>query len=364
MKVSSVGIIGGGTMGSGIAESAVVHGLPVILVDLDGSAAARAKDAIADRLRRAAQKGRMTEADADTAIALLSPADDPLAVATCDLVIEAVFEDLDVKKNLFAKLDDIVGPATLVASNTSSYRVDDLADSISHPERFLGMHYFVPAGTNRLVEIVEGAKTSEDTLESATAFARATGKEPLPCKDSNGFVVNRFFIPFFNEAIRIHEDGIETGQVDEVARDVLAAAVGPFFVLNLSKVRIGLHSCQTLVTFGKFYEPAALLRQVGEADGAFEIHEGPALEPTRRQEVADRLRAAIFQPVLELLDEGITDAAGVDLGARLALRWDNPPCRMMDELGRDEVARMLENLSKRFGTRIPASLDRVGTLVS
>jgi len=363
MGISTVGVVGGGTMGTGIAQSAITHGLNAVLVDVDEAASVRARDIVAGRIEGAVAKGRLAAADGAAALARLTTAGDPGAVADCDLVIEAVFEDFDLKRRVLASLNAVLRPDTLVATNTSSFRVDDLAPALDHAERFLGLHYFVPAAVNKLVEVVRGAATGAATLEAAAEFVRATGKQPLICGDSNGFVVNRFFIPYFNEAVRICEDGVAPAQIDEIAQATFKAAVGPFFVMNLSKPRICLDSCRTLVRFGPFYAPADALVVQGEAGAPFDIENAPPLTGAARADVADRLRAATFLPVLELLAEGVTTADGVDLGATMALRWDHPPCRMMDDLGRAEVERMVGALTARFKARIPETVARVGTLL-
>lgn len=350
MDISSIGVVGSGTMGTGIAESALAGGCNVTLVDTSIDAATQGRNALAGRIERAVSRGRLTESEAGARIARLQVAADIEALAETDLVVEAIFEDFDTKARLFGSLSATMRPDSLLATNTSSLRVDDLARHVSDPGRFLGMHYFVPAGVNRLVEIVRGAATAPATIDAAVAFARASGKEPLLCRDSNGFVVNRFFIPFFNEAVRIHDEGLATtAQIDEIARDVLMASTGPFFVINLSKPRICLNACRTLVRFGPFYEPAAGLVRHGEGDLPYEIEDAPPLTGSARDIVADRLRGAILLPVLQLLDEGVTTADGVDLGARLALRWDRPPGRMMAHLGPERTRHLVDDIAARYG---------------
>jgi len=365
MAIERVGIVGGGTMGSGIAQSAVTNGFPVVLADVDRAAAERGAAVVGEQLRRAVERGRLEAPAAEAAAGRLEPAGSLDALADCDLVIEAVFEDLDVKKDLFRRIDGMVRADTRLATNTSSFRVDDLAGSVSAPERFLGMHYFVPAGSNKLVEIVRGDATDDAAVDDAVAFAKATGKQPLVCRDSNGFVVNRFFIPFYNEAARVADDGVAPAQIDNAAKTAFGAAAGPFFVMNLSKPRIALHSCRTLDRFGSFYAPAPRLIAQGEADQPFEIAEAEPLAGAARDAVVDRLRAAAFLPALQLLDEQVTTPANIDLGATLALRWDDPPCAVMDRLGRDRVAELLDELTRRFtDIRMPASLARVGALLA
>ena len=365
MDIRTVGIIGAGTMGTGIAQNIAEHGLSVLLLDSAPALVRRALDQIGVALDRAVAKGRLDAAGAAAIGGRLVATDDLARIAQAGLVIEAVFEDLTVKQALLQRLAPLLKDTTLVATNTSALSVDELARFVPDPARFLGLHYFSPAAVNKLVEVVRGAATSPQVYDRALAFARATGKEPLPCRDGLGFVVNRFFCPSYNEASRLVDEGLDPAAIDRVARAIFAAPFGPLAVTNLTKVRIAFHSQRNLARLGAFYEPAASLARLGDADQAWTISESPtALDPAAEQAVADRLRAAVFLPVLQLIDEGIADPAAVDLGARVALRWDDPPAAMMDRLGQAAVAGLLRPLLTRYGVTPPKSLARVGTLVT
>ena len=150
----------------------------------------------------------MDEQLADTAHALLSGSTDFEIAANADLVIEAVFEDLDLKRETFDKLNDIVREDAFLATNTSCLKVGDIAEAVDNPGRFLGLHYFSPAEISPLVEIVKGEETDTATIEAMKAFCLDTGKQPLLCRDQNGFAVNRFFCPYTNEAVLLHEEGL------------------------------------------------------------------------------------------------------------------------------------------------------------
>jgi 3-hydroxyacyl-CoA dehydrogenase len=363
MDLRTVGIIGAGTMGAGIAQNVIEHGLEARVLDADAAQRQRAFAAIEANLARAVEKGRIDAAAAAAIRARLAPADDLAAIAACDLVIEAVFEDLAVKRDLFERLSPLLGAATIVATNTSALSVAELSAFVANPARFLGLHYFSPAAVNRLVEVVRGPRTDGAIVQRALAFVRATGKEPLACRDGPGFVVNRFFCPFTNEAARLHDEGLDPAAIDAVARSAFAAPLGPFAVMNLTKPRIALHAQRNLRRLGAFYAPAKSLERVGDAGQSWAIAD-PAPKPTPAEEtlVADRLRAAVFLPVLQLLDEAIADPAAVDLGARIALRWGAPPVSQMDRLERAAVERLLEPLRKRYGVESPPGLIRVGRL--
>ncbi|MCC6470518.1 MAG: 3-hydroxyacyl-CoA dehydrogenase family protein [Alphaproteobacteria bacterium] len=363
MNIRTVGILGAGTMGAGIAQNVIEHGLSAVVMDADPAQLQRAVATIERMLARGVEKGRIDAAGAAAIRARLATTAELARIAANDLVIEAVFEDFAVKRVLYQRLAPLLAAGTLVATNTSALSVDELAEFVPDPARFLGLHYFSPAAVNRLVEVVRGARTAPAAYDRALAFVGATGKQALACRDGLGFAVNRFFCPYTNEATRLHDEGHDPAAIDQVARASFAAPLGPFAVMNLTKPRIALHAQRSLARLGAFYAPSRSLERVGEAGGSWTLADPPpAPDPAARALIADRLRAATFLPVLQLVGEGIAEAADVDLGARVALRWDDPPVAQMDRLGRDAVAGMLRPLLKRYEIESPAALIRVGTL--
>lgn len=363
MRIGRVGIVGAGTMGSGIATNLAQHGVEVRLVDTRSENAKAALGEAARFFERAVSKGRMEAQAAEQANARLAVAEDPAGLADCDLVIEAVFEEFGLKARLFEELGGILPADTLVATNTSCLRVSDLAAHMARPERFLGLHYFSPAAVNPIVEVVRGRDTADEAVSRAMEFCRATGKKPLAVKDSFGFAINRFFCPYTNEAARALDEGMgSTAQIDAVAREALGAAAGPFLVMNLIKPRINLDAIRNLGPLGGFYAPAASMVETGEADRSWAIGEAAPLDAEAAGAIADRLRAGAFLPVLQALDEEVAAPADFDLGAREALKFGRPPCALMDELGREEVERVLAPVLAAHGLAAPASLARVGSL--
>ena len=366
MTIESLGILGAGTMGSGIAvATAAAGGVEVTLVDVKAEQVDRALAGAKSFYDRAVEKGRMTAEAAEAALGRITGSDELAALADCDLVIEAVFEDFELKARIFRQLSEVVAPDALVATNTSCLRVSDLAAHVTNPARFLGLHYFSPAQINPLVEVVRGQATAPAAYAAALAFVKATGKLPLACRDSFGFAVNRFFCPYTNEASRLVSEGLATtAQVDRVARAALGVAAGPFFVQNIIKPRINLHAVRNLAPLGAFYAPAAdFLVEHGEADRPFAIDQDAAGLAGNDGLVQDRLRAATFLPILQELDEGVASAADIDTGAEQALRF-TPPCRLMDQLGRAEVERIVGALCATWGLERPESLAKVGSLRS
>ena len=365
MAITTVGIVGAGTMGAGIATNAAQHGLEVRLLDARPEAVGTAIKSAATFYARAVEKGRMAAGEAAAASARLRAVTGLDGLAGADLVIEAVFEDFDLKAELLERLAPILRPDAMVATNTSCLRVGDLARHIAGPERFLGLHYFSPAAVNPIVEVVTGERTDPAMVEAALAFCRATGKEPLRCRDSFGFAINRFFCPYTNEAAHALDEGLgSTGAIDAVARDALGVAAGPFTVMNLIKPRINLHAIRNLAPLGAFYAPAAAMVAAGEADRPFPITADGMPEPARAAAIADRLLAGCFLPVLQALDEGVAEPAAFDRGAREALKFGIGPCALMDRLGAAEVGRVVAPALARYGLSRPAALARVGALVA
>lgn len=363
--VGLLGIVGAGTMGAGIAIASAAHGVPVALVDTTAAAVAAARQAAEAFYRRQVERGRMDAAAAEAALARIGGGTELAALAEADLVIEAVFEDFDVKAALLRRLDAVVAPAALVATNTSCLTVGGLAEHLSGPERFLGMHYFNPAAISPIVEVVRGAQTGAAAMDRALAFCRETGKTPIACKDRHGFALNRFFCPYTNEAVRAFDEGLASmADIDRVATVALGAAAGPFRVMNLIKPRINLHAIRNLAPLGRFYAPADSMVRMGEADRDWEIGEPSAPDVARDSVIANRLRAGVFLAILEELDEAVAAPAEIDLGAAQAFKFGTPPCALMDRLGRSVVERLIAPLCARHGLTPPKSLARVGALVA
>ncbi len=363
MTFSTVGIIGAGTMGSGIATTLAQQGVTVKLVDSTDAALERGLGAAQKFYNRAAEKGKMTAEDAAAAAARISTSTDLGSMSDCDLIIEAIFEEQSVKEDLFGRLNAFLKPETVVATNTSALRVSDLANAVTDPSRFLGLHYFNPAAINPIVEVVRGDATDPALYDKAMEFCRSTSKKPIACKDSFGFAINRFFVPYGNEAVRLLDEGLgSTAQIDRVAQEAMGVAAGPFVVTNLVKPKIMFHAQRNLGPHGAFYTIADTLAEKGDTDYTFDIGEDSTGSADSDKVIADRLMAATFFPVLQSLDEGVASAADIDMGAGLALRFGKAPCELMDELGKDETARIVGLIVEKYGHEMPASIEKVGSL--
>lgn len=233
-RTRTVAVIGAGTMGQGIAQVALVAGHRVRLYDAAPGGAERGAAAVAARLARLAEKGRMDAAERDAALSRLAPAATLGDLADAALVIEAIIEDLSAKQRLFSELEDVVDDACLLATNTSSLSVTAVAGALRRPGRFVGLHFFNPAPLLPLVEVVSAATTDEDTAATVYATAAAWGKSPVRCTDTPGFIVNRIARPFYAEAFRLHEEGAaDPATLDAVLRECGGFAMGPFELTDL-----------------------------------------------------------------------------------------------------------------------------------
>ncbi|EJG2191466.1 3-hydroxyacyl-CoA dehydrogenase [Klebsiella oxytoca] len=230
----TVAVIGSGTMGAGIAEVAAAAGHPVLIFDIDPEAVVRAIDGIGQRLASRVSRGKLAAGQAEALLTRLSPAEDLSALARAELVIEAASERLDVKKALFKQLAEICSPSTLLVSNTSSISITAIAAGVAHPERIAGLHFFNPAPVMKLVEVVSGLATSAEVVEQLCQRVCAWGKQPVRCRSTPGFIVNRVARPFYAEAWRALEEQVAAPEViDAALRDGGGFPMGPLALTDL-----------------------------------------------------------------------------------------------------------------------------------
>lgn len=235
-----IGICGAGTMGRGIAISSLQAGHDVILFDIAEAACAKAATYVIDQLAKAVEKGKMTSDQLATATAAFGTATDLSALAACDLVIEAIAEHLDIKHELFRTLESLCRPDAILASNTSSISITSLARCLERPERFVGLHFFNPAHIMKLVEVIKGTLTSDETVRMAVDVARGMGKTTVIANDVPGFIVNRVARNFYNEAQRVAmERCASPEQIDRLLKG-LGFRMGPFELMDLIGVDVNL----------------------------------------------------------------------------------------------------------------------------
>ena len=254
MSISRVGVIGSGIMGAGITQVAAQAGHEVVLRSRKQETADATVAGMQKALDRAVEKGRMEEADRDATLERVTATDDLNALADCDLVVESVVEDLDVKQPLFAELNGICRADAILATNTSTLPVIELATQVDNPGRVCGVHFFNPAPAMSLVEIIRPLTASDDTIAAARAFAEACGKSPVEVKDQAGFIVNALLFPYLNNAVRMLENGTASAEdIDTAMQGGCNFPMGPLALLDLVGLDTSLSILDAL--YDEFRDP-------------------------------------------------------------------------------------------------------------
>ncbi|CCD92412.1 3-hydroxybutyryl-CoA dehydrogenase (Beta-hydroxybutyryl-CoA dehydrogenase) (BHBD) [Bradyrhizobium sp. ORS 375] len=263
--IQTVGIIGAGTMGNGIAQVCAAAGVPIVMVDISEQAVARGLATVGSSLDRLVKKDKMTAADKDKALSLITGTTDKAKLSACDLVIEAATENEELKLKILKDLCAGLKPEALIATNTSSISITKLATATDRPDRFIGMHFFNPVPMMALLELIRGLQTSDATHAAAVEFAKRIGKVAITAKNSPGFAVNRILCPMINEAIFAYSEGIATAaDIDEGMKLGCNHPIGPLALADL----IGLDTMLSVmeVFYNGFndpkYRPAPLLKEM------------------------------------------------------------------------------------------------------
>jgi 3-hydroxybutyryl-CoA dehydrogenase len=268
LEVRKVGVVGLGTMGAGIAQVCVQAGLDVVGREVSAELGERARERIAHYLARAVEKGRLSVDDREAALARLAMTTDLADLADCDVVVEAIVEDLDAKRELFRELDRIVRAEAVLATNTSALPVTEIASATERAERVVGMHFFNPAPVLPLVEIVRTEVASDDAVETAHGLALRIGKEPVRCGDTPGFVVNRILIPLLNDCVRVLDEADVTPEdLDKAMTKGVNWPIGPCALIDLIGVDVHVHASEALhgaLGEARMAPPARLVRMRDE----------------------------------------------------------------------------------------------------
>jgi 3-hydroxybutyryl-CoA dehydrogenase len=264
MEIRRVGVVGLGTMGAGIAQVSVQSGFDTVGREVTAELGERGRSTIERYLARGVEKGRLSEGERDAALGRLTLTTELSELADCDLVIEAVLEELDLKREVFAELDRVLRPDAILATNTSALSVAEIAEATERPERVVGMHFFNPAPVLPLVEIVRAPESSDAAVDAAYTWAERAGKQPVRCNDTPGFIVNRILIPLLNDCVRVLDEAtVEPEQMDKAMTNGAGWPLGPCALIDLIGVDVHVHAAAALhgkLGEGRMAPPERLVR--------------------------------------------------------------------------------------------------------
>jgi 3-hydroxybutyryl-CoA dehydrogenase len=357
-----IAVVGAGTMGAGIAESAALAGMSVVMLDVSEGALERGRQAIERDLERRVKKGRLSEDESGNVLGRVSTTTSVGDLSEASLVVEAVVEDLAVKKKVFGDLEGVVGDETVLATNTSSLSVAGIAAATESPGRVVGMHFFNPVPAMRLVEVVAGPSTEPFALSRAEEVSERLGKTPVRVSDTPGFIVNRVARPFYLEALRIVESGGEPGRVDAAIREA-GFRMGPLELADLIGHDVNLAVSESL--FERYYypprfRPSYLQRSMVEAGtlgrksgrGFYEYgsEQQREKEPAHLQEdVALRVISCIVNEAFMTLSEGVATAEDIDQAMKLGANYPKGPFEWAEEVGAERILETLDSLRASRG---------------
>jgi 3-hydroxyacyl-CoA dehydrogenase/enoyl-CoA hydratase/3-hydroxybutyryl-CoA epimerase len=391
MWIFKVGVVGAGSMGGGIAQVITFAGLPVVVKDIDQKQLDLARDHVEGIYQSRVDKGKMTGAQMQEKLDLIEYTLDYDDFADVDIIIEAVPEVMAVKKAVLKELDEVSTPDTIFASNTSALSITEMGAATGRPHKMIGMHFFNPAHVMKLVEIIPGEETDQDTIDTVEQFTQELRKIPVVVKECPGFLVNRLLSPYLNEAVLALEQGAATAQeIDEaMGRDGFGWPMGPFFLMDMLGIDVCAHVGQYLITqYGErlvevqLYQKLLDAGRLGEKSGAgFYTYTATDARPLEEliQEVQDsgevetgtsfsvgRLMMPFLNEAALCAQEQIANVNDIDMAciAGIGMQVNKGgkivrmgPLEYMDEVGLDVIVGKLEALEKEFGSRFhPAEI--------
>ncbi|WP_026129515.1 3-hydroxyacyl-CoA dehydrogenase [Nocardiopsis prasina] len=379
-EFDKVGVVGLGTMGAGIAEVFARAGFNVVGVEIDQAALDRGRGHVDKSLSRAVSKGKITEGERSEIDARLTFSTSREDLADADFVVEAVPEHMDVKRDVFGDLDRICPPGTILATNTSSLSVTEIAALTDRPEKVVGLHFFNPAPVMKLAEVITTVSTSAETVDIVTEVAKRVGKTPIAVSDRGGFVANALLVPYINDAIRLYERRIATREeIDEAVKKAAGLPMGPLALADL----VGLDVCLAVmdVLWDEFHDPrytaSPLLRRMvaagrlGRKTGqGFYATGDEAPEPRRTGRLAEMVReeetldlgemliAPQIDDALRMVGDGYASAKDIDTAMRFGCGYPKGPTELLEERGAESVITTLVAMSEYGLTTIavPAPL--------
>lgn len=360
--MQEIGVIGAGTMGSGIAQVAAQCGHKVWLFDTNEAALERASASLKKIMARLVEKGKISQESADATLSRVLVTTNYDDFKNCGLVIEAIIENLDIKKKVFAALEAEVGSECILASNTSSLSIASIAASCNHPERVVGIHFFNPAPLMPLVEIVPAVQTADENLKKAKDLIDSWKKVTVVTKDTPGFIVNRVARPFYGEAIRIYEEGIaDMATIDWAMKEIGGFRMGPFELMDYIGNDINYTVTETVWTafyFDPRYKPSFTQKRMMEAGylgrksgrGYYDYRErAAAAEPEKNQVVGEaivwRILIMLINEAADALHLGVASAKDIDLAMTKGVNYPKGLLAWADEKG---IQNVLDGLDKLY----------------
>jgi enoyl-CoA hydratase/3-hydroxyacyl-CoA dehydrogenase len=362
MDVNKVGVVGCGLMGSGVAQVAAQSGYPTVVRELNEGLLEGGLARIRDSLDKGVEKKKLSQAKRDATWGRIQGTTDLKDLADCDLIIEVIIEDLEAKKQLFKELDGICKPDAILASNTSSLSIAEMAAVTGRPERMAGLHYFFPSLINPLVEVIATQQTSSEVTEALLSFSRVTGKIPIRVRDVPGFAVNRYFVPWLNEGIQIMDEGLaDIPSIEAAAKEAFQIGMGPFALINATGLPIAYHAAEGLaVALGEFFAPAAGYTARFKMGKPWDLDGEAKATPKVKAEIADRLMGVAFGLAAGLVEEGAADVEDINRGAVTGLRWPKGPFEMMNDMGLKRALELVEKVAAHYPAfKVPQVLRRM-----
>lgn len=342
-----IGIVGAGAMGRGIAQVSATGGMQVYIYDAAEGSAAAAKDFIASMISRSVEKGRMEKNEGDAAIGRVNVANSIEGLSDCDLVVEAIVENIDIKQKVFQQLESVVRPETILASNTSSIRISSIASACTHRNRIAGLHFFNPVPLMKLVEVINGTDTSDDVTKALEVIGKRMGRVPVVVKDAPGFLVNLGGRAYTTEALRIVSEGVATPfQVDAIMRDACGFRMGPFELIDLTGIDVNFPVSQ--IIYNGYFQDKRLstyplhesMMEAGRLGkktkaGFYEYAEDSTII---RPDVTEEVSASPARRVILAEPSAVLDGLLRDLGVSVLSEDDGVSPILADPIGEDCTA--------------------------
>ncbi len=356
--IRDIAVLGSGNMGSGIAQKSATEGFSVQMVDREEKWVQRGHETIERKLNDAVERRIFNPEQTEEIKSRIEGVVGHENISKdTDLVIEAVFEDFELKKEIFSSLDRICGENTILATNTSSLSVNELAQQVERKDRFVGLHWFFHPAQNRLVEIIPAETTSKETLEKVDQYCKTMGKVIIRSLDSPGFIVNRGFVPWLGEACRLLEEGVASAaQIDSVCISEYGIGLGPFGLMNLTGPAIAVHASNYLseqLSTPRFAAPENMTA-IADSGASWDIGDDSDCDEETYRLIRERMMGQTFCVASQIVGEGVGSIEDVDRGAKVGLRWGKGPFELANRVGVKEAARMARDYAQLAQLDLPA----------